>query len=171
MQKLLVTPEMIELAKTYFIKKDGNVNSEYVGPEGEYQKWYYVLHKEHKNAEARKWRSENLEHDKNRSRVKGLIHRFVDKLKALQKVSGLQEPICSKCGITDIRVLTINHLNGDGAKERKIYGSRVSRIYRDIRNDRTTSDLDVRCYNCNILYEYERGRINLPENWKELYGT
>ena len=36
---------------------------------------------------------------------------------------------------------------------------------------RAISDLDVRCYNCNILYEYEQGRRNLPLNWKELYGT
>jgi hypothetical protein len=79
--------------------------------------------------------------------------------------------VCINCGNDDIRVLTVNHKNGDGAKERNVSKYRVSRLFRDIQKGRTISDLDVRCYNCNILYEYEQGRRNLPLNWKELYGT
>jgi hypothetical protein len=168
MQKMIVTLEMIELAKTYFIIKGGNVNADYVGPKGEYQKWYYVLHKEYSNKKARDWRINNRERDIIRSKIKGSEHRFLDKLKALRKVSGLLEPCCSVCGTKDVRILTINHLNGDGSKER---ANRVSRTYRNIRLGRDIHDLDVRCYNCNILYEYELGRIKLPLNWEELYGT
>jgi hypothetical protein len=168
-QKLTVTPEMIELAKTYFVIKEGYTSAEYVGPKGEYQKWYYVLHKERKNKAAREWRLRNLEHDKTRSRFKGNIHNFLDKLTALRTVSGLQNPKCCKCGKEDIRVLTINHLNGDGAKDRR--GYRVCDTYRKIRHNRSVDDLEVRCYNCNILYEYEQGRRTLPLNWKELYGA
>jgi hypothetical protein len=161
-------PELIGLANSYFIKKVDGIHFKYVGPKGEYQKWYYILHKEHKNKACKEWRLKNLEHDRNRSKIKGLIHSFIDKLNALRKVSGLKEPMCSKCGVKDIRILTINHLNGDGAKERV---NRVCRTYRQIRLGRKIDDLEVRCYNCNILYEYEQGRRNLPLNWKELYGA
>lgn len=168
MQDKIVTLEMIELAKTYFIIREGCVNAEYIGPEGEYQKWYYAVHKEYKNKMCKEWRLRNLEHDKKRSKKFGCIHRFMDKLNALRQVSGLIEPCCCNCGTKDIRVLTINHINGDGHKERP---DRVSRVYRHVRRGRTTSDLDVRCFNCNILYEYELGRRSLPLNWKELYGS
>lgn len=171
MQKTLVTKEIIELAKTYFVIKEGNVNSNYIGPKGEYQKWNYVLHKTSKNEYSKNWRIDNLIEVKKRDKIRNVISRFIDKLKALRRVSELETPVCVNCGIDDIRVLTINHKNGDGAKERKADKYRVSRLSRDIKNGRTTSDLDVRCYNCNILYEYEQGRRNLPLNYKELYGS
>jgi len=163
--------EELELAKSYFIKGDNSAHFKYIGPIGEYQKWYYILHKEYKNKACKEWRIKNLEHDKARLRKKGYIDRFKEKLNALRKVSTLNKPVCVNCGNDDIRVLTINHKNGDGAKERNISKHRMSRLSRDIQKGRTTSDLDVRCYNCNILYEYEQGRRNLPLNWKELYGT
>jgi len=171
MEPQIVTNDIVELAKTYFIKKEDGVNFEYVGPIGEYQKWYYVLHKEHKNKSAKEWRLNNIERDKTRSKIKGCIYSFINKLEVLRKVSGLSKPKCCNCGTTDIRVLTINHINGDGAKERKVEKNKVSRAYRDIKNGRTTLDLDVKCYNCNILYEYEQGRRSLPLNWKELYES
>jgi hypothetical protein len=165
MQAQVVTPELQEEAKTYFIKN--NKTYKYIGPSGEYQKWYYILHKEHKNKNSKNWRIDNLEYDKLRSKIKGSEYRFLDKLFALRKVSGKETPTCIKCGISDIRVLTINHINGDGAMERK-KTNRISRIYRDIKSEREVSDLEVRCYNCNILYEYERGSRSIPNNYKEL---
>jgi hypothetical protein len=168
MQKIIVTEEMRELARTYFVLPENGIHLKYVGPEGEYQKWYYVVHKDYKNRMAREWRVRNLEYDKSRSKKKGSEHRFLDKLEVLRKVSGLKNPECCSCSEKDMRILTINHKNGDGAKERL---NRVCRTYRQIRLGRETEDLEVRCYNCNILYEYEQGRRNLPINWEELYGT
>ena len=117
---------------------------------------------------AREWRVRNLEYDKARSRKHGCQDRFLEKLKALRKVSELEKPTCISCGESDIRVLTINHKNGDGFKDRP---NKISRIYRDIRLGRKVDDLEVRCCNCNVLYEYELGRRNLPINWEELYGA
>lgn len=57
------------------------------------------------------------------------------------------------CGATDLRILTLNHKNGDGHSD-------SNHIYRDIVSGRRkTDDLDVRCMNDNILYEYEMGRL------------
>jgi hypothetical protein len=92
--------------------------------------------------------------------------RFLSKLKALQKVSGLLVPKCCICGIEDPRVLTINHKNGDGKIDNKKYHSSTIAVNRG----RDVSDLDVRCFNCNILYEFELGRRG-PSNWKEYYDN
>lgn len=64
--------------------------------------------------------------------------------------------VCINCGEDNILVLQINHLNGNAEKENGI------KFYEHILdNIRNTIDLDVRCANCNILYEYERGtRLN-----------
>jgi len=60
---------------------------------------------------------------------------------------------CVKCGTTDSRLLTINHKNGGGRRD----GPSVQ-LYRAIaRGKRKTDDLEVMCFNCNRLYEYERG--------------
>lgn len=64
---------------------------------------------------------------------------------------------CRRCKINDIRLLTINHINGkdEVAKVKDRYGNS---FYLDILlGRRTTDDLEVLCFNCNILYEYERG--------------
>ncbi len=55
---------------------------------------------------------------------------------------------CSCCGITDIRILTVEHKKGNGINERKILGTR--QIYRKIAqiND-PFEDYDCLCCNCN----------------------
>ena len=168
MQKLIVTDELIKEAKKYFVLSKRGTNMKYIGPENEYQKWYYINNKEYKNKKAKEWRIINLEYDKQRSKKKGIEHRFLEKLNALRIVSSLNKPCCKKCKNEDIRVLTLNHINCDGSIERNKNNTRVSRLYRDIRIGRKTDDLEVLCFNCNILYEYEKERRNLPFNYKEL---
>jgi hypothetical protein len=63
---------------------------------------------------------------------------------------------CVNCGLTDIRLLCANHLNGKGGRELKNKG--YQRIYREILAGKRGGEFDLRCYNCNILYEYETGR-------------
>ena len=74
---------------------------------------------------------------------------------------------CVICGESDLRLLTINHKNGDGHKERAESGTNRGgvAIYRIINSgQRSLEDLDVRCYNHNILYEYEIGRRQWSED-------
>jgi hypothetical protein len=76
------------------------------------------------------------------------------KFLVLQKISNKRIPECIKCKEKDIRVLEVNHLNGYNDKIHE----RIQ-IYRKIINgERKISDLEVRCSNCNVLYEYERGK-------------
>ncbi len=75
-----------------------------------------------------------------------------------QKVAALLGGVCVKCGISDWRVLQVNHINGGGQKEQR-RGRSEGRphMYQDILTGRrSTDDLDLRCANCNVLYEYER---------------
>jgi hypothetical protein len=65
--------------------------------------------------------------------------------------------VCVNCGNTDIRVLQVNHKKGGGTKDFKAVSA--YRIYKEIvEGKRPKEDYDVRCANCNILYEYEVGR-------------
>ena len=57
---------------------------------------------------------------------------------------------CVKCGEDDPRLLQLNHLTD------KCGALRIHEFLSIIQNGSTTHD--VRCANCNILYEYERGR-------------
>ncbi len=59
---------------------------------------------------------------------------------------------CVKCSNSDIRVLQLNHV--DGKTRIPEYGD----FLKIISNTPTKDTFDVRCANCNIIYEFERGR-------------
>ena len=71
---------------------------------------------------------------------------------------------CVDCGITDVRVLQVNHKAGGGQKE-QLFGGDMYRAI--ISGERKTDDLDIRCANHNIIYEYERGKRRLPAEAKK----
>lgn len=85
--------------------------------------------------------------------MNSLRRRYELRYKAIQKLGGK----CINCGTTDIRVLQLNHINGGGKKEYDDYNYYISKIYQEI-IDGTRYDIDLRCANCNILYEFECGR-------------
>jgi predicted nucleic acid-binding Zn ribbon protein len=70
------------------------------------------------------------------------------------KVFNLLGGKCIRCGIDDHRVLQLNHINGGGRKDR----TRISKVFVAILNGTRRHEFDLRCANCNILYEYERGK-------------
>jgi len=76
------------------------------------------------------------------------------KIRALSKIGTLE---CKSCKTDDIRVLSINHINGHEIKvtERKCIGHRLYRAIDCYGIDVT--NFEILCMNCNILYEYERG--------------
>jgi hypothetical protein len=62
---------------------------------------------------------------------------------------------CVSCQETNPRVLQVNHKNGGGLKELRGQLNFYTNI---LAGRRKIDDLDLRCANCNILYEYECGR-------------
>ena len=132
----------------------------------EYNKQQYYKHKDKINKNANeKYRSEKQNIDSKFMERRNEL-RFINKIKSLQKVSNLIIPKCCICGETDPRLLTINHINGEGGIDNKHYGNMSIAIQRG----RSIDDLDVRCFNCNILYEFECNRKG-PENWKLYYDN
>lgn len=80
---------------------------------------------------------------------------------AMMKLGGV---FCRKCKISDLRILTVNHINGRAGDERR--GKMMSGLpfYRKILSGkRCTDDLEVLCYNCQVIHEYKRGRLRYCE--------
>lgn len=87
------------------------------------------------------------------------------KLKVLQKISGLEKPLCSNCNCDDIRLLETNHISGGGTKER-LTGLR---LYDAVLNGkRKTSDLNVLCKVCNQLHyvQMKYGFVPIKVIWE-----
>jgi hypothetical protein len=86
--------------------------------------------------------------------------RCIDRLwKLKQEVLTRLGGQCVVCGLTDMRLLQINHLNGGGQQEQLFGRDMYQRI---ASGERGIEDLDVRCANHNLLYEYERGKRRAP---------
>lgn len=121
---------------------------------------YRKAHREELNAKRRENYRVNPGRDKNRNKKA----RIKIKAKVLKLLGGK----CAACGIKDIRILTVNHLYGNGLKHRVSLGKSGRqydslKFYRDIANGKIDKRLfDVRCFNHNILYEYEKGRRIFP---------
>lgn len=71
------------------------------------------------------------------------------RFEVLQKYGG----ICKCCGESNLQFLTIDHINKDGADERKkLYGSNAGQSFPwflKLRKEDIRKDLQVLCYNCN----------------------
>ena len=62
---------------------------------------------------------------------------------------------CSYCGFSDIRALQIDHINGGGLKERKLFCDQ-NKFYRSIlRGKYDRNKLQILCANCNWIKKFE----------------
>lgn len=62
---------------------------------------------------------------------------------------------CAECGVDDKRVLQVDHVNHDGANERKCYSG--AKYYRIILGKIISGSRDYQllCANCNAIKEWE----------------
>jgi hypothetical protein len=70
---------------------------------------------------------------------------------------------CIVCGANDRRVLQLNHKHGGGGGDNRAGRGGVYLLRRLLSGERDLGDFDLRCANCNILYEYEMGRRTYQE--------
>lgn len=70
------------------------------------------------------------------------------KLKILQEYCKDEIPYCFGCGIEELSVLAIDHINDDGAEHRRNMNS--ARLYGWLTTNNYPSGFQVLCYNCNI---------------------
>lgn len=69
-------------------------------------------------------------------------------------------PSCANCREQDLIVLTIDHINNDGAKLRKTQGT-GTRFYRWLKRNNYPEGYQVLCWNCNARKELERQRMKI----------
>jgi hypothetical protein len=75
-------------------------------------------------------------------------------------------PRCAKCGEQDLRVLCLDHINGEGNRHRNSHGGVT--YYRWLRNNSFPEGFQILCANCNMKKEFDS---NYPDLTKRMgYG-
>ena len=87
-----------------------------------------------------------------RYRIKYHRDNRIDCLKIYsKKISNSSEPICSSCGLKDVRFLQIDHINGVTVDD----GRGASNLVGYLRRNNYPGGYQVLCGNCNWLKEFE----------------
>lgn len=93
-------------------------------------------------AETRKWRQDNIDYARAYSRDRYRKYRYT----ALSYYSN-GKMMCACCGESEVKFLTLDHIHGDGAEQRRI--SKIHDLgYWAYKND-YPEGLQVLCFNCN----------------------
>lgn len=122
------------------------------------QKKYLEYASRYRNSEkGKKYRKEYYENTKIEKARKTKIRRQKLRLQILETISSI--PKCKQCDIDDIRVLTIDHINNDGAQERKTVSdvAYYIKILKMEEND-IKKQYQVLCRNCNWIKRLDEGR-------------
>ncbi len=110
-----------------------------------YRKNWVQNNREQVTAYNRNWRKTNPD----KVRLNARNSRQREKDKAFEILGGY---ICSRCGFNDARALQIDHVNGDGYKEKRFRGQ----IYRTVTRA-NGEGFQVLCANCNWIKRDENG--------------
>lgn len=102
-----------------------------------YRRRYHQEHKEQLNEAYRKYRQKR-------------------KLETLAKYSMSGVPRCNWCGIEDIDVLCLDHINDNGAQHKR--EEKYSDIHTWLRTNNYPEGFQVLCYNCNMKKRFIRER-------------
>lgn len=86
--------------------------------------------------------------------------RLRTKLAALAHYSGRDSPVCAHCGIDDIDVLCLDHINGDGAAYRRIHKNSGKALYFHLKKAGYPAGFQVLCMNCNWKKRIQEGSQN-----------
>jgi len=124
----------------------------------EWRRQYYRKHKKTINIRARKWKEDHFERwvfvdkewrQKNKEHRRDYQNQWNAKLKleVLSHYSG-NLPKCACCGEAVIEFLTIDHMDDNGAENRKITGH-GSKFYKWLVKNNFPEGYQVLCYNCN----------------------
>lgn len=132
----------------------------------------YYRHRDKNMAQMRAYRKEHREEYRQNSRQYYAKHRkdFAQrsrevrgklKLETMTYYSLGDTPYCASCGITDIDVLCLDHINNDGAEHRKLAGRAGTVTYGWLKKRGYPDGFQVLCANCNLkkLITVRRGNV------------
>lgn len=118
-----------------------------------YARWYannLDKIRKYKREKMKELRSKNPEHY--RAYQKGINQRMRENL------FDIYGRVCVKCGYSDIRVLTLDHVLNNGAEERKVLGERG--VYRRALKVEHRTEYRTLCMNCQFISRIESNRQN-----------
>ena len=119
-----------------------------------YHREWYQKNKErlrpYKAANMRRYRAENPEKYRKQSREA--------KAKLKNAVFDMYGRECSECGFEDIRALTLDHIENNGAEERKELGERG--VYLRATEKYRPNEYRILCMNCQFIKRVEAKREN-----------
>jgi len=118
-----------------------------------YKKWYERNKKsarERKSELMRQYRDERPEHYKKKSRE--AKHRL------REKIFDMYGRSCTLCGFNDVRALTLDHIQNNGAEERRLLGERG--VYRKATKQYSPDEYRIICMNCQFIQRITAGREN-----------
>jgi hypothetical protein len=109
----------------------------------------YLRNKEYyRQYEKERYASDFEYREKRRSDCRELIRRY--RMMAISYLGG----VCVGCGFSDIRALQIDHVAGNGAKERREIGN-GSRFLKKV--IKSSGEYQVLCANCNLIKKTTNG--------------
>lgn len=144
----------------------------------DYWREYYAQHKEQRKIAGQVYYQAHKEEIKQRSKKHQAEHytehleykkkwRQKEKLQVLTHYSTGSVPQCAKCGIEDIDVLCIDHIQGFGKRHRKkILLEERMHLYRWLVKHHYPDGFQVLCANCNM-----KKRVENREVGRRKYGN
>ena len=127
---------------------------------------WYSEHRKYRDAATRKWCKEHP--DQYRAKKREQSHRR--KIKALTHYSPNLR--CQHCGFSDVRALSIDHINNDGYSHRKKLGRRGGAIYCWLITNNFPPGYQVLCMNCQFIKRFEqRKSITVTETERSMIHT
>ena len=105
----------------------------------------YQRHKEAHRERSRQWRKDNP--DKWKALMRNSNKRMAEKLRA--KMIDAYGQKCTCCGENEVLFLELDHINNDGAEDRKKNGTGVKLLLRLEKRGWPKKDYQLLCSNCN----------------------
>jgi hypothetical protein len=125
-------------------------------------KEYRLTHKDYFVKKQREYYARNHEKIILRQRITTKKRNRNMKLEVLKKYSNGSMK-CVKCGFSDLRALSIDHINGEGNKHRKelkIHGGGGSNFYDWLVRKNFPSGFQVLCMNCQFIKRVENNEYH-----------
>lgn len=103
------------------------------------------------------------EYEKSREQHLAICHRRYHRYKQVVFEHYSPSMCCVKCGFQDMRALSIDHINSDGAEHRKKLGGK--NIHKWLIENNFPPQFQVLCMNCQFIKRHEKNeyRTHIPE--------
>lgn len=103
-----------------------------------------------------------LYREANRLKIRASKRAYRRKLKA--DVLAHYGKVCARCGFSDMRALQIDHINDDGAMQRKSLGGKQMsgwRFYEYLKLKNYPTGYQTLCANCNNIKQWDKNNTGL----------